>query len=217
MKLNSVLRTAWPLADVGLAALAAAVWYVRPDAGVWPLLLIGLGWLVRWLGSGKLIQPTVLDLPLLLFLASALAAAAIGFNQGPQWMEGPAPLWSAWAKYWYIVAGIALFYAVASLPSLAHVWRFAQLYALLAVVVAVYFVVTNDWTAPGAKFDLLSQLGAVLAQPFSGLPGRRLNPNVAGGMIAMLMPFFVPAWLAARGRHTLLALWSGLALVALFG
>ena len=173
-------RNASPLIDVGLAALAAAVWYVRPDAGAWPLLLIALGWLARFVGSGTLTQPTPFDVPLLLFLASALVAAAIGFNQDAHWAQGPAPLQSASAKYWYIVAALGLFFAIANLRRIGQLWRFVQVYALLVALAAAYFVVTNDWTVAGAKFAVLSQIGAAIAQSFSAVPGHRFRGRADG-------------------------------------
>jgi O-antigen ligase len=210
-------RSVLPLLDVGLAALAAAVWYVRPDAGAWPLVFIALGWILRFMASGTLTWPTPFDIPLLLFLAAAFVAATLGFNQDAQWTQGATPLLAAWAKYWYVVAALGLFFAIANLRHVGQLWRFGQVYALLAVVVAGYFVFTNDWTASGAKFDLLSQIGAALARLLGNLPGHRLNPNVAGGVIAMVMPFFAPAWWAARGQPRRLVLWSALILLALGG
>src|SRR5205823_6037702 len=49
------------LVDVGLTAIAGAVWYLRPETGAWPLALVAGGWLVRWLATGKLTRATALD------------------------------------------------------------------------------------------------------------------------------------------------------------
>ena len=214
---SSLAARLCPALDIGLVALAAAVWYVRPQEGAWPLALIGVGWLLRFVVYGYLTRSTPFDLPLLLFLASAFLGVNLAFSQAQQWLDSVTPFLWAWAKFWTIVPALALFVAVANLRGVRQVWWFARVYACLAVALTLYFVVTNDWQVRGGKFDLLSQLGALLSEPLPDVPGRRLHPNVVGGVIAMLVPFCLALWCEARARRREFMAWGALTLAALFG
>ncbi|MBI5878840.1 MAG: O-antigen ligase family protein [Chloroflexi bacterium] len=197
-----------PALDIGLAVLAGAIWYIRPQEGAWPLALIGVAWLLRTLAYGSPTRPTPFDLPMVIFLASAFASATVGYNQDPRWADGPTPLMWAWAKYWTLVAAVALFFAVANLRTPSAVRGAALGMFVLAVAISIYFVLTNDWGARGGKVDALSQIGAWLAEPAPEIAGRRLNPNVAGGIIALAVPFGIVVWIEARRRIALRILWS---------
>ncbi len=217
---HSSLAMRWlPALDVGLAVLAAAIWYVRPQEGVWPLGLIAVAWLLRLAAYGYLTRATPFDAPLVLFLLTAYVGATVGYNQGSEWAQGVTPLMWAWAKFWYIVAAIALFYAIANLRSVDQVWWLIRLYALLGAFVALYFVITNDWSAGKSKFDVLTQIGSWVSDPLPAVPGHRLQPNVAGGLTAMILPFVVSLLREARskGRKPELALWGAVALAILLG
>ncbi|MCA1552902.1 MAG: O-antigen ligase family protein, partial [Chloroflexi bacterium] len=207
----------FPALDVGLGALAAAIWYVRPQEGALPLVLVGAAWLLRYAAHRELTRRTPFDLPLLLFLLSAVVSANVAFNQGAQWLEGVTPLTWAWAKFWSIVAGIALFYAVANLRGTDQLWGFARACALFGLLVALYFIVTNDWAARAGKFDLLAQVGAALREPFPDVPGRRLHPNTVGGILAMLTPYVFALLMDARGRAREWLLWLAVSALLLFG
>ncbi|TMC58448.1 MAG: O-antigen ligase family protein, partial [Chloroflexi bacterium] len=214
---SSLAARLCPVLDISLVAMAAAVWYVHPQEGAWPLALIGIGWLLRFVVYGYLTQSTPFDLPLLLFLASAFLSVNLAFSQGQQWLDSVAPLLWAWAKFWTIVPALALFVAVANLRGVRQVWWFARVYACLAVATTLYFVATNDWQVRGGKFDLLTQLGALLSEPLPDVPGRRLHPNVFGGVIAMLVPFCLALWREARARRREFIAWGAVTLIALFG
>jgi O-antigen ligase len=68
--------------------------------------------------------------------------------------------------------------------------------------VALYFLATHDWDAYPAKIEVLNRVGRTLQAPLPALPGHRLHPNVAGGIMAMMLPFggwvAVQAWREAR-------------------
>jgi hypothetical protein len=60
-----------PYADLACAATAGAAWYLRPEWGPWPLVLVLAPWAARWVLTGRPTRRTPLDLPLSLFLATA--------------------------------------------------------------------------------------------------------------------------------------------------
>lgn len=209
----------FPIIDIGLAMLAGALWYVRPQIGLAPFGLLVLAALVRWLVYGYPTRATPFDLPILLFLITAFIAASIAHNQGVEWSQHLTPLEWAWGKYYYIIGAIGLYYAIANLRTIDQVWWFVRAYALFGTIVAIYFLLTNDWLARGVKFDLLTQIGVWLSTWRPEIAGHRLHPNVAGGIMAIVMPFCVPLLAEARSRKQrgLVALWSAAALVMLAG
>ncbi|MCX7840057.1 MAG: O-antigen ligase family protein [Anaerolineae bacterium] len=208
----------FPILDIALAALAGAVWYVHPQIGIAPFGLIVVAWVLRWLVYGYPTRATLFDFPIMLFLVTAFIAASIAHNQGVEWSQHLTPLEWAWGKYYYILGAIGLYYAIANLRTIDQVWWFVRAYALFGTIVAVYFLLTNDWTARGVKFPILTEIGLAIAQFRPDIPGRRLHPNVAGGMLAMILPFFVvllrEAWATKRARQ--IAFWGAtMALVLL--
>lgn len=196
-----------------LLLLASAIWFVRPTAGPWPLLLVALGLLAS---TVLLRQPwvwTPFDLPLLLFLASTALGAGIAHYQG-----------FAWPKLWEVVSSLVVFRALLLLPAKVRLgrdlraspWRW--LFGLLPALIALLFVLTNDWQAWGGKMAWLDAAGQLLSRYQVSLPGFMwvrsasgawtFHPNVAGGLIAALLPLQVAALLTSRSwpARSLLAL-----------
>jgi hypothetical protein len=95
---------AWlPYADLACAVAAGALWYLRPEIGPWPLLLVLSPWLVRLVAAGRPGWATPFDLPLVLFVATAGLAVWSAYDRTV-----------AWSKFWQIVGGVFLFYALAN-------------------------------------------------------------------------------------------------------
>ena len=215
-------RLTWqffPILDIGLAVFAGAVWYVRPQIGVLPFGLFVLAALLRWLVYGYPTRATPFDLPILVFLITAFIAASIAHNQGVEWSQHLTPLEWAWGKYYYLLGAIGLYYAIANLRTIDQVWWLIRGYAAFGAIVAIYFLLTNDWLARGVKFDQLTQIGVWLSAFRPDVPGHRLHPNVAGGILAFVFPFCVPMLAEARARRQSahFAFWSAAALVMLVG
>lgn len=179
------------------ASMAAALWYIFPQLMAWPLLLGVVPWLLRLAHEGRWRWRTPFDWPLLLFLISALISVWAAFDKE-----------MAWTKFWAIVAGVLLYYALAafSLPDSAvddRRWGkpAAWFLAIVGTAVSVYFLASNDWNANETKFAVLSIIGRSLQGPLPSIPGHRINPNVVGGMLAMLIPFSaILNWEAGRAR-----------------
>jgi len=199
--------------------LAGALWYIRPQIGLAPFGLLVLAALLRWLVYGYPTRATSFDLPILVFLITAFIAASIAHNQGVEWSQHLTPLEWAWGKYYYILGAIGLYYAIANLRTMDQVWWFTRAYVLFGAIVAIYFLLTNDWLARGIKFDVLTQIGVWFSALRPDVPGHRLHPNVAGGIIAFVFPFCMPMLTEARARQQRgrFALWSVTALVMLVG
>jgi O-antigen ligase len=166
----------FPYVDLALVAVAGGVWYAFPQAGAWPLILALAPWAGRYLQVRRLTRRTPFDLPLAIFVLTAGLGVWAAYDRQ-----------AAWPKFWLIVGGVLLFYALVNAEPIgaARVWFLA----LFGAAVAVYFLATDDWDAYPAKIDAFTRLGRALQAPLPVLPGHRLNPNVAGGIMAMMLPF----------------------------
>jgi hypothetical protein len=202
--LASETRASSPLAllDLLLGLAAGALWYVLPAVGPWPLILVAVGFLARLACLPRLRwRLGALDLPLALFLASAGMGLALSYNHV-----------DALAKFWVIVGGVAIYGSVlrstdrVPLARSATIQPLRVLLALFPAIVAGYFLLTTDWSRWMGKLPPLDALMRWVASWQPQLPGHRLHPNVAGGLIAA----FIPLQVAAVGGSPL-----GILLIAL--
>jgi len=153
------------------------IWYFRPSAGGWPLLLAFLPWLLR-VGAGLFpFKRTPFDLPLLLFLLTA--GLGVWASYDPQ---------AAWAKFWLIVGSVLLFYALASQP-ISNLWPIYGLVGILGAAVALttlFDANLGNYTPDLGLIQRFSQWWEA-ARPAWQVTG--LEPNVSGGLLAVLLPF----------------------------
>lgn len=165
--------------DLACATAAALLWVFVPELGAYPLILASVPVAIRLLLTGRLSRRTPFDVPLGLFLITAGLAVWSAYDRE-----------AAWAKFWLIAGGILLYYALANATVLgkARAW----LPAFLGAMLAVYFVITNDWGFYPADSAALTLLGETLQSLAPAVAGPRLNPNEVGGILAMLLPF--AAW-----------------------
>jgi len=185
-----VLPHWFPYLDLGCVVLAGALWYALPQVGPWPLLLGLAPWLARYALLGRLTRRTAFDLPLLIFLLTAALVVWSAYDRQ-----------AAWPKFWLIVGGVLLFYALVNAEPLGGVRGW--LLAVFGAVVALYFLASHDWDAYPAKIEALTRLGRALQAPLPTVPGHRLHPNVAGGIMALMLPYagwaLFDAWRGVRG------------------
>ncbi|MBN1400112.1 MAG: tetratricopeptide repeat protein [Anaerolineae bacterium] len=190
-------RYALPLAEVGCALAAGAiwtvtggaVWYRETQIGAWPLLLLAALWPLHWLTVGLRLRPSTLDLMLALFLLSAGASVWAAYDRGP-----------ALAKFWLIVGAAGLYVALAHQPNAICLRNALAVLGLFGLGLAFYFAATNDWSAQAVKVPLLGALGRGISRWLPELEGHRINANVMGGMLASLVPYYVPL-VRAGGRR----------------
>ncbi len=173
--------------DLAAAALAGALWYALPQLGAWPLVLALLPWGLRVVLTGRLTRTTPFDLLLILFLLLSGLAVWTAYDRQ-----------AALAKFWLLAGGVLLYYALVNAEGLGY--GRAWLLALFGAGVAVYFVLSHDWTAAPPKFEALARLGQALQTFLPGFPDNGLHPNVAGGIMAAMLPFAALAAIQA-GRQ----------------
>lgn len=178
------------LVELVTAAIASALWYLFPGLGPWPLLIGLAPWALRLLRTGRPLRLTGFEVPLALFLLTAGASVWAAYAQA-----------AAWAKFWQIVGGVLLFYGFAGIGGEEGIgdrgsgsgksglevgaWALAG----FGAAVAVYFLSTHDWDRFDVKIAALERVGRALQRVLPALPGHKLHPNVAGGLLAMAAPF----------------------------
>jgi O-antigen ligase len=174
------------LADLGLAAASGTILWFWPRAAPWALALALLPWLWRISQQRPLFQRTPLDLSIVIFLVTAAVAA---------WASYDHP--TAFAKLCMLAGAVFLFYALAGQPR----ENFLPVVAFLSgagAVIAIYFLLASDWQDMPADLGFINLLGMVwmAARPSLGLVPPQ--PNIAGGLIALFLPFNVALLVAAR-------------------
>ncbi len=121
---------------------------------------------------------------------------------------------AAFTLFGIIVGSIAMYFLVANLPDpvLLRGHRrslLSGLIILLIIVIAVYFLLSNDWLRWIGKVPVLDPILRALARWSLSSVMPELNPNVVGGALAALLPLLVYALRRARIRP-----WISSALVA---
>src|SRR5512143_576893 len=150
----------------------------------------------------KALRRIVFDWQLVPFVVSAVIGAAIAYNTT-----------SAWIRFALIALGIVaylLFANLADTPGKRSVLKIILM--ALPSIIAVWFVLTNDWSRNTSKLSIFFPVLNVLASlSVPGVP--QINPNVIGGAIAALLPLQVAA-LSGRSNSAKLTL-IGLSLIGL--
>lgn len=80
----------------------------------------------------------------------------------------------------------------------------AWLLACFGAILTLYFLSTHNWQEMPAKYAFLDTLGRGLQTPLPYVPGHRMNPNVVGGMLVMIIPFAAAVtWISVKDRDWL--------------
>jgi O-Antigen ligase len=194
------------LADLACAAIGALWWYGQPGIGGWPLLFVLGPWALR-LAAGRFpVRRTPFDAAVVVFLLTALVGVWAAYDSA-----------TAWTKLWVLVGAVVFYYALAAQPR-QNLGPVTALLGLLGAAIASYFLLTYDWQALPRHFAALDRVGVWWMSVRPALPGF-IQPNVAGGLLAMLLPFPIAGSIGGwRGRRWGLVVLSAIvAGLALFG
>lgn len=172
------------------ALVAAFLWEASASFGWLPLAIGLLPWGLRILTGRFPFRRTPLDLPLALFLASALIAVWAAYDR-------PAALW----KLWLLLAAALIFYAIAGLEA-RDMWAVAKIWGFFAILIAAYDLLTHDWVANPAKIEAINQAGLSWMAVRPQVRGPNMHPNFVSGITAPILPFVlalaVRAWQQRR-------------------
>ena len=173
-------------------------------------VLVAASWLARWARLGRLTRPTPLDIPLVLFLISAVVATLIAPDRT-----------AALVRLYLLLAASALYYFLVNAEA-GSLRLFAHLFSLFSAALALYFASQNDWTLFPAKFAAIGNLGKRLGELAPDLHSYKPHPNVVGGLLALAAPVALACCAGdlgamRRGERPVWAAVLGLAIAGLGG
>jgi O-antigen ligase len=94
---------------------------------------------------------------------------------------------SAWAKFWVLLGGIFLYFTLAQ-QTQDNLWIIISLLSCFGLILAAYFMFTYDWQTQLADLAIINRIGLWWIRLRPTLLVKLLQPNMAGGLIAMLIP-----------------------------
>lgn len=154
------------------------VWFT-PQIGVWFIAITLLFWIYRVIKEPSLITRNPVTIPITIFLLTALVGVWAAFDQQ-----------AAFHKYLIVLAAVLIFYALADFPvNQSH--QVFGLAALTASLLAVYFLLSQDWQAQPADFGWINQVGLAWMQVRYSLPSIFDNANIPAGILAVLLPLII--------------------------
>ncbi len=151
----------------------------------------------------------VLDRQIWLIVAAAVVSWLLAYNTQ-----------QATQELLLIAIGVVVYLVMANLldPMLRHGRPRSVLAAILAALpafIAIYFLLTNDWSHWIGKLSIFDPvLQKLAAWPLSSI-GLDVNPNVIGGVIAALLPLQICALHRAQVRRWIVAILIGLSAMTL--
>jgi len=162
-------------------------------------------WIVALIEGRRPVLRTRLDPWLAIFTATVLLGYWASYNRV-----------EAISRLWLILLGILIFYNIAHQP-LARVWSLFHLGALIGVFFVAYFLISIFMQYLGGISAGSGIVGMVI-RLFSRLP--QIQPNIAGGVVAMLFPLSAASLIVAfhnkeREKAVLQGSLTGLMLIGL--
>ncbi|MFV2044822.1 MAG: O-antigen ligase family protein [Anaerolineales bacterium] len=163
----------WALLIIAVMLLIAAT-SRRPSTGL-VLALLAASFAARLIRTGRITRSTSIDIPLLLFLVSALVAFWVAADRT-----------QATYRLLLILAAVGLFYSIVnSRPG--PLATFADAFVIVVAVAGIYLASQHSWIGAGARFAPIKPLGLLLNQVMPELGRIDLHWNVVrNGMAAVL-------------------------------
>jgi len=156
--LRQFISSPWfALAELVTVLLSGLIWMIRPEAGLWLLLVVLFPWGLRLVSGVSPFPRTQFDG----FLAVFVITAEVGY-----WAAYNEP--AAWGKFWLIIGTIFLYYALIAQPeeNLVHI---SNILCGIGIGVAVYFLLAPNVTAhPGYVSGIVLLTGLFVFYRFRG-------------------------------------------------
>ena len=186
----------WALLIIAVVLLMAAT-SGRPSAGL-VLALLAASFMARLIRTGRITRSTPIDIPLILFLVSALIAFWVAADRT-----------QAIYRLLLILAAVGLFYSIVN-GRLGALATFADVFVIAVAVAGIYLASQHDWSGTEVRFAVVGSLGLLLNQYIPGFAQVDLHWTVVrNGMAAVLgiaLPIAVARTAAGfRGNRPLFA------------
>ena len=192
----------FPIVNLAIATGAATLWYLTSGRVGWPLVVaILVPWLMRIAAGQFPFRRSRFDSLLLVFGITAVVGTFTAYNRD-----------LAVGKFWILLGAMAVYFAIASV-SRRDAWLVAGAVGPVGALLAIYFVMSNNWRQWPADIALFNRVGSAWMSVRPSFPLPVLHPNTLGGMMALLLPFIIAfgiyAWQKRHVRWIQLAVVSG--------
>jgi tetratricopeptide (TPR) repeat protein len=192
----------FPIVNLTLATGAAMLWYLTSGRIGWLLLVVILvPWALRIAAGHFPFRRSRFDGWLVIFGMTAVIGTLTAYNSE-----------AAAGKFWTLLGAMAVYFAIVTV-SRRDAWLLTGATGPVGALLAIYFVVSNNWRQWPAEIPLFNQIGAAWMSVRPSFPLPVLHPNTLGGMMALLLPFTLAfgiyAWRQRRIRWVQLAVVSG--------
>lgn len=178
--LDRLVHSHWfSLAELLLVFAAGIGWIVRPEVGIWLLLVVVFPRLLRVIAGKTPFPRTRFDWLIALFVLTAISG---------YWAAYDKPI--AWSKFWFIIASVFLYYALAAQPKKNLVYV-SNVFFFLGVGISIYFLLTHDFTANSAGVGFFSNLTVWWMQSVHQTGWAPLVPSYVSGVLTLTAPFFL--------------------------
>lgn len=192
----------FPVVNLVLATGAAMLWYLTSGGIGWPLLVVILvPWALRIAAGHFPFRRSRFDGWLLIFGVTAVIGTLTAYNRE-----------AAAGKFWVLLGALAVYFAIVTV-SRRDAWLLAAAAGPVGALLAIYFVMSNNWRQWPAEIQLFNRIGSVWMSLRPSFPLPVLHPNTLGGMMALMLPFILAfgiyAWRQRQIRWVQLAVVSG--------
>ena len=164
------------LAEFTSVLIISALIVSQPQWGSWLVILVLLPWFARLIFGRLTFERTALVIPIALFLITAVIGVWAAYDQQ-----------AAINKLWVILGAFAVFASLVNQPK-ANLGVVASLVGLLGVIIAIIFLLTNDWQSQSSDLDLIKRAGDWILAIRPPVDKVYLTPNFTGGLLAILVP-----------------------------
>lgn len=175
---NELVNSRWfSVADLLIVLGSGVLWYRYPRFG-WIILILALLPKAIRVFAGKMpFKSTVFDLPIAVFLVTALLGAWMAYN-----------LQESFAKFWLVLGSVLLYYSLASQKQ-ENTWLLISFATCFGVGLAVTFLLVYDWQANPVSSDLANQVGAAWMKVRPSLPFTIKDDDFISDILLVLFPF----------------------------
>lgn len=175
--MSQLVQSRWfTLTDIILVWTCGVILFIWPQVGGWIIIIALLPWLIRLVAGNLPFERSGFEIPILVFIVTAGVGVWAAYDRE-----------AAWEKFWIVAGAIIIFIALAGQPR-ANLGVVAGLVGILGVIIAIYFLLSNDWNTQSSDFGVINCVGRWIMAVRSITGFSPWKPNIVGGLLAILSP-----------------------------
>jgi tetratricopeptide (TPR) repeat protein len=156
--------------------------------------LLGISWIARRVRTGKFTRSTPIDVPISLFIISALVALWAAPNRQ-----------AGLVRLYLLLATVTIFYALVN-SDLRSLKIFSSVFIAFAGAMGVFLTSQYDWAGSPARFQITKEAGIwlnhVVPNLELNLPHWNVIRNIMASLLAVSLPVALPGLLARKSRNS---------------